>query len=692
MKLGALYKALLGWQNYADDEMAEHLFYADVSPYAPDELTEEYWPVLVGEQIVPMRLPTDGDEKGEFSVWILPVDCALLNGDISSFRLRTTDDINNWRRSPEFVVPIPDLEIVQPSGCGETPEDRCDFACGSTVTFEAEITGLQYVESLEQSIDWYVLQDDGQGGWNELDKEHYPEDSGFQSIITQESWTGPSFTVLLKDHEFQVRAELLVCGDTLYDDCFVKDPLAQPMFRGQRYPDPHINDWNDECHYNYDPNDDNHVPPDKRLVYGSPGDGFVVGRSTGDDELSLYAITLGQAPNHRVPVEVKAPCDTTPCNWISVYLYELADSDPERDEIMADFTCDGTVPGPYVYGRGDHIYDPAITGVPPGGIPKVRITDSQPSSSNLSTIEFEPPYLYVSNRDQEKDYSVLVANDPENPWWQVNLTQMRLWVAPKAHYGQNRGYFALNNYDGEDGQQNYKESALKMGQEVVVASANILEKATLPVQSMPDIAFIFSHGGPSTLASHPPGCDGYTFDLAYWPTQPGLSPQGADANISPYDLRDACPIGSDTEWITLTGCNALNAGTYGTLGVALGYDDWEYIIRTQKNTSITTVCGFSGETRSWPWMGDFMQKLSDNLVRPTGGYNKDHWDPTLGTTKPREIVVIAWMEAAIYYIYKYTWNDGGGLMKYAMCVSIDETWVLENFGSGYKPDWRARIY
>ncbi len=61
MKLGGLYKALLGWQNYADDEMAEHLFYCDVGPYAADELTEEYWPVPVGEEIVPMRLPIDSD-------------------------------------------------------------------------------------------------------------------------------------------------------------------------------------------------------------------------------------------------------------------------------------------------------------------------------------------------------------------------------------------------------------------------------------------------------------------------------------------------------------------------------------------------------------------------------------------------------------------------------------------------------
>ena len=129
-------------QNYADDEMAEHLFYADVSPYAPDELTEEYWPVPVGEQIVPMRLPVDGDAKGEFSVWILPVDCALLNGDISSFRLRITDDVNNWRRSPEFITAIPQLEIVQPSGCGETPDDRCQFSIEDKIVFEAAVTGV----------------------------------------------------------------------------------------------------------------------------------------------------------------------------------------------------------------------------------------------------------------------------------------------------------------------------------------------------------------------------------------------------------------------------------------------------------------------------------------------------------------------------------------------------------------------
>ncbi len=690
-------------QNYADDEMAEHLFYADVSPYAPDELTEEYWPVPVGEQIVPMRLPTDGDEKGEFSVWILPVDCALLNGDISSFRLRTTDDINNWRRSPEFITAIPDLEIVQPSGCGETPDDRCQFLKDDTIVFEAAMTGVDELFNLTEVgelIQWFVLQDNGQGGWNELNKEQYQEkfeNHEFESVITQESWTGPSFTVLLEDHEFQVRARLIVCGLTFHDDCFVENRLVlNLMFRGDRYPDPSL--WDDECHYDFTPWDSNHVAPDARLSDTHPGDGFVVHRPTSNEELPLYALLSDHAQDYRIEVTVTAPYDKQPNpDSIRVYLYELAQDDPNRNEIVADFNCGLWISEPpyvyYVYGRGDHMYNPAIIGVPQSGIPNIRITDSQTSSPYPPTVEFSTPLLYVSNHDADPDYSRLVANDPEDPWWQWNLAQMREWVVPGAHYGENRGYFALDNYDGEDGQQNYMQSVLNVGQEVIEATVSD-RKATLPVQSMPDIAFMFCHGGPSTYLSIPPDptCDHYIFQFSWWPTQPGLSPQGSEAYITPYTLRDACPLGSDTEWIALVACYGLNRGNYRKQGIKLGFDDWEYIIRRQtpKQTSITTVCGFGGLERSFPNMGVFTAKFSECLTSSTGGYDSNHWDRALGTTKPREKVVIAWMEAAIYYIKTCTWNSGG-LMQNAICVSSDETWILHNFGSSYRHDWRAKI-
>ena len=420
-----------------------------------------------------------------------------------------------------------------------------------------------------------------------------------------------------------------------------------------------------------------------------------MGRSGSDIEVSVYALLDGQPPSgHYIQIEMAAPYDTPHPNSIDVHLYELARSDPLRDEIIADSTCGITNPDLLVYGRGDHTWHPGIPGLPPQPcvIPNIIISDSQPSSTY--TVEFGPGVLHVSNADTDQDFSRLVANDAPGWNWNTNLLQMKLWgVVGAAGYGEDRGYFTYGGYDGMDMQQNYRQSVLYIGQEVIVASVPDVS-ATLPLQSMPDIAFIFSHGEPSTQISPPcQNCDGYVFHFPYWPTQPGVPlSTGSNAYFSPYMLKDACPVGSDTEWLILTACNSLNIGNYKKQWIKHGYDDWEYIIRTQqpKQTSIMTVCGFSEYTRSLPSMSNFLIKFCEYLNTLTSVQDTKHWDPTLAAY-PQDIVVIAWMEAAIWYIENYTANTGG-LMQHAAAVSVDDTWVLDDFGNWYAHDWKAKTY
>jgi len=696
-------------QNYADDNAAEHLFYVDSSPFYPDELTSQAWPYLIGDELVSMRLPTDGVAQGEYSVWILAADCNLLNGDISSFRVRLTDDTNNWRRSPEFITEIPELEIVQPSGCGETEEDRCDYCCGSTVLFEAAITGADYTEDLEQLIDWFVLQDDGQGGWIELDYDDY-QASEFLSIVQEAPWRGPTFTVNnILDLEFQVRAKIEACGDTYSDDCFVKDPpyIEGLMFRGERYPDPDM--WQDQHHWDYDaektPKDDNTGTPDMRASFASPGDGYIIPRFCGEEiTLPVYAILRGRDDKHYIKIKIEAEWDLPWSEHDTIdplKLWELDKNDPANkdfiDEILAEFFGYEEILGEdltniYVYGRGPHAY---TTNPGPPVLPDfVYLTD------DLGKKDATSPhlYLYVSNDDDHMDFSTLTAVDGVVDSTAMQDAYEHKKIVQPLQYGYERGDFYWNKYnvDGE-GQNNYRENVLMMGHEVVTAfwdGSTTNRYARIPIQSFPDIAFFTAHGKfvDEDMLGCPVFHSGVTIDehmvsLNCWPSQPGQPEEEADGQISPYDIMISCPANdpgdpdnhySETKWIAILACEALHIAVEcesekhqsDLTNTYEGWDDWQNIIGSG-NSSIEAVVGFREDVPVVWQMKQFAQDVGHDLEEGSyfgggwDGLHPEYWDDDFedywkdfgqdweqgwfGFNEDTNVnkVVVVWMESAV---------------------------------------------
>ena len=689
-------------QNYADDEMAEHLFYADVSPYAPDELTEEYWPVPVGEQIVPMRLPVDGDAKGEFSVWILPVDCALLNGDISSFRLRITDDVNNWRRSPEFITAIPQLEIVQPSGCGETPDDRCQFSKDETIVFEAAMTGVD--ELLDQTevrelIQWYVLKKNEQGEWDEIDKEHYPQ-SGFESIITQESWSGPSFTVLLKDHEFQVRAELVICGVTFYDDCFVKNPweVVDLTF---------LDDLNENrAAFGGDETDfikgRRSQCPDSEFL-----DGLVLTRDA-ERKLFLYALLIGDEDSmpHSIPVTVNAPYEDSPPpapqgddRQITTYLYQLTPGSPNGDpenpsvvstyqEIMDIFNYPGSEPPDerHIYCRGTNLQES-----PPANL--ILVSDALEPRSSEDDTDLSSPVLYVSNRDDQlegatdyRDYSV--AYGLEAP---ADMAKVGALVEEKL--SPIRGvYDVLPCGDLGDG-QNLKYNVMSFGMENVVAECGELQ-AQIAVESEADILFLLGHG--DVQWEFGKRGHGESYFLGFEP--PANTPESArDSCIFSGDFAGDYLPQADAKYIISPACWILAKGeSYPDLiwppeGWTC-YDEWQGLIG-RSSPPFIAICG---HVRYHEDQGDdeiegFWTPLIDRIRSGDYQFNEDLWQ----CEPSSDYVVICYMQTAAEYCSQFAWGKyrdnaakradvisfgaiDAGNRYYLWYVGADQTVILKN--------------
>ncbi len=191
-----------------DDELM-HFYYVDKSPVAQYEYGEP-WPSEIGGLHWPPdpALPIDGSPHGEFSCWILLAGCEFL--EYESVRLRIKDNCNNWTRSGNFV-PADDIGVEITD-----PDEGEGFNYNEQVVFTAQITGNALWQGLAGSIDWFVVT--GQQEWN---AQNYSQ-SGLNSTIQNEPWTGSTFTVThLRDEQFKVRARVSACQTERQDELTV---------------------------------------------------------------------------------------------------------------------------------------------------------------------------------------------------------------------------------------------------------------------------------------------------------------------------------------------------------------------------------------------------------------------------------------------------------------------------------------
>jgi len=271
-------------------------------------------------------------------------------------------------------------------------------------------------------------------------------------------------------------------------------------------------------------------------------------------------------------------------------------------------------------------------------------------------------------------------------------------------YGELRGDFRWSHYnEAGEGQNNFRGDVIAIGHEIVLAEydgpnfgyGSGDKKAQLSVQSMPDLAFIISHGGwqytsrPASVPPHDPNLagDGYMPFLSSWPKHPNDNGAGSDT-ITCFEIMDACPVDSDTEWLAIIACNALQVDNNYSLQRQIGrngYDDWENIIHSGQS-SINAVVGFSHKTNAWyPGWNTIGDTLTDNLIGST--YQNDMWDPALAPEdRPEEWIVTAWMETAFERM------EYENFRQYA--VGIDETgvWVINDVGANNLTDYRITRY
>jgi len=253
------------------DEWWEDTFHVDTDNGGWPEWTEEYWPKVCAGNLYwddseesELHLHTDYRNQGELNCWIAAIPCEWY--EYQGVRLRVRDDVNNWTRSDNLAPGDADVEIACP---GDTiPYD-------DPVELTAQITGNQFYAPLEDNIKWSVQFEVERDLWVDFgpheDIYHQYSDSGYNSEISENiaNWCGTTFTIdHFRDCEMRVRARLEVCGVVFDDTCDVEDDtmyeIVDIIFRESRYPDPQA--WNDDCHHDFNANDDNNDSLDKRQI------------------------------------------------------------------------------------------------------------------------------------------------------------------------------------------------------------------------------------------------------------------------------------------------------------------------------------------------------------------------------------------------------------------------------------------
>ena len=194
-----------GAGRHCEEDANLHIFYADIDPLGYEERTEEEWPKLGAGGLYwdpnDMHLHIDGYAHGEYSAWVIPVDCAWFY-NYTSCRLRASDDINNWTRTVDLALDDEiGLEIV-------SPDEYAKYEYNDPIVFMAQITGNYVYQTLEEYIEWEILTPD------------------YQSVVPEwEDWKGPTFTVAhMRDCLLTVKASLNVCGVEYSDERTVVDP------------------------------------------------------------------------------------------------------------------------------------------------------------------------------------------------------------------------------------------------------------------------------------------------------------------------------------------------------------------------------------------------------------------------------------------------------------------------------------
>ncbi|HEX9744127.1 MAG TPA: hypothetical protein VGB30_01760 [bacterium] len=199
--------------NYIIEDAANQMFYVDTFPLKTNEYTIEEWPKMTAGNPWwdpnDLYLATDGLAAGEYSVWIIPIDCEWLTYSSARFRIR--DDVNNWRRSEELIMDL-DEGAIQMTG-PDTAED------GQEVILTAVINSDFTSPELYKEVIWSVS-DSGEGPWygpNDI-WPIPPEVEVHSDLPDEQYWDGQTFTIeAFHDCPLYVKARIEICTVTLED-------------------------------------------------------------------------------------------------------------------------------------------------------------------------------------------------------------------------------------------------------------------------------------------------------------------------------------------------------------------------------------------------------------------------------------------------------------------------------------------